>query len=112
MTPTEINRRIALAIGYAQKDVLVGCTGNVFVCRYNSDGSKSDWLVFNYMDWNTIGPIMERHRMFPSWESHDYKMWTIGKIASRGFMSSVTLNECPRTCAALAVIGAHERGLL
>ena len=114
MSPTEINRRLALAIGYAPKDVRVAPPGTVYVRRLIGFSSSlciscHGWDEFDYMDWNTIGPIMERYRMFPQDDRGD---WVATKSAASGVNLVHVWNTCPRTCAALAVIEAHARGLL
>jgi hypothetical protein len=104
MTTTEINRRLALAIGYAPEDVALSQC-RVFVWRQSPISFVRTWLEFDHKDWRTIGPIMERYRMFPEWWCEVGK-WCI----DRG--DFVLADAGARTCAALSVIEAHERGLL
>jgi hypothetical protein len=110
MTNLEISRRLALAIGYAQEDVKTDEYGFVFVQRVNPKGDW-EWWRFDHEHADTIYPIAEHFKMMPVWNTQ-YKQWTIAKVAPRGSMPSVVLNDDPRTCIALAVIEAAERGLL
>jgi len=104
MTDTEINRRLALAIGYTKKDVLVGPSGFVYVIRLHGPESQPAWLHFDYTDWRTIGPIMERYKIIPYWQVTS-KIWGF-------YRQGWTYDKDLTTCAAMAVIEAHERGLL
>lgn len=97
MTPTEINRRLALAIGYAPVDVGVYATGDVVVRH------SCSWMVFDYRSAETIYPIAEKYRMFPEWSEGNLSWLIRGKTLW-------CWNTCPRECIALAVIEAHERG--
>lgn len=104
MTPTEINRRLALAIGYEPADVRktkpgrFSALGTIQVCR------QGRWYVFNFQHAGTIYPIAEKYKMFPTWIYRD-ETWLLNRY-------SVTEHTCPRACIALAVIEAKERGLL
>jgi len=107
MTPIEINRRLALAIGYAPEAVSSRKDGTVV----NTDKDWLDrpveyWSRFDHQDWHTIGPIMERYRVIPYWNHtfEDFAFWL------KDF--SIVKDDDLRTCAALAVIEARERGLL
>jgi hypothetical protein len=95
----EINRRLALAIGYAPWDILVQ-SSSVMVFR------ELEFCEFDHQDWRTIGPIMDRYKMFPFWSDGAEAF----EIRPGGVMT--ILEGCPKTCAAMAVIAAHERGLL
>ena len=104
MTNVEISRRLALAIGYAAEHVDVQW-GAVRVFH------NKCWYVFDHRDERTIFRIAARFKIFPQWNTQ-YNQWTIANVAPRGSMPSIVLHDCPRTCSALAVIEASERGLL
>lgn len=111
MTPTDINRRLALAIGYAPEDVWVCGDGNVLVWREIGDTHQLHWQVLDYRHPGTIYPIAEKYKMFPGWNTFSCK-WTIFRQAPAGRNPMSIANTCPRACVALAVIEAKERGLL
>jgi len=100
MTNLEINRRLALAIGYAPEDIDVDALG-VSVMR---DGS---WIIFDHQDVRTIYPLAEHFKIMPRWSKAPGCWETYNE---HGAPEIVHTN--PRTCTALALIEAGERGLL
>jgi hypothetical protein len=100
MTPVEIDRRLALVIGYRPEDVTL-CHNSVEVLR------ASGWWVFDHQDVEVIYPIAEHFKMMPQWSEGDSK-WLVRSPGNRIW----THHTNPRTCIALAVIEAAERGLL
>jgi len=59
MTDIEIDKALALAIGYKLFDV-----------KFHHDMwavlvYKGSWRLFSHKDWNVIGPIAERYDCFP-----------------------------------------------
>jgi hypothetical protein len=99
MTNSEIDRRLALAIGYAPEDVQSG-EGGVFV-RFDGYLRR-----FDHQACRTIYPIAEKYRMMPSW----FPMSQTWGIYIPGCKSMES--PCPRICIALAIIKTSERGLL
>jgi hypothetical protein len=88
MTDIEIDKALALAIGYKLFDV-----------KFHHDMwavlvYKGSWRVFSHRDWNVIGPIAERYNMFP------YRAFGWWSVAGYGQPSSQT----PQKAIALAVI--------
>ena len=59
MTETEINKALALKIGYLPEHVNVAKDGLVSVCRTAFFGRY--WSQFDFMDWNTIMPIAVKY---------------------------------------------------
>lgn len=106
MTPTDINRRLALAIGYGPEDVWVCDDGNVLVWREIGDTHQLHWQIFDYRHPGTIYPIAEKYGMFPEsvWGSVSWVMFLKAGVPVK--------NICPRACVALATIEAHDRGLI
>jgi len=95
MTDIEISKALALAIGW--DDLWVDKHGQLWV------GLKSEELhegIFNYRDWNVIGPIAERYYAFPFYNKVR-KQWTTWQ----GFWAS---EDTPQKAIALAVIGAKK----
>ena len=107
MTPTEINRRLALVIGYGEEDVWVFNDGRVLVKR--TEGGRilmTRWCEFDYRDPKTIYPIAEKYGLMPTPDQRG-GAW---HVKSGYFL--LAIETCPRACAALAVIEARDRGLL
>lgn len=70
MTDLEISKSLALAIGWPQTYIARGDTLVVYAGGLiNKVKSGSRWLIgyriFDYRDWNVIGPIAERYNVFP-----------------------------------------------
>ncbi len=75
MDDTEINRQLALAIGYKPKDILKLDYGLILVERDSVVILNKKYpALFNYMDWNVIGPIAQVYDCF----QHHYspELWT------------------------------------
>ncbi len=103
MTNLDIDRRLALAIGYAPEDVQVSPGGTrVFVRR------GVHWSIFGHQYEHTIYPIAEKFKMMPC---HTGNSWRVFLYLKKQGVSFVEHTD-PRTCIALAVIEAADRGLL
>ena len=105
MTNIEIDRNLALAIGYLPDDVvLLVRKRHTFI----SVRHGFVWVPFSHQDPSVILPIMERHDCFPhklangEWASYFESMPGVAQGAHTN----------PRTAAALAVIKAKEMGLI
>jgi len=98
MTDIEIDKALALAIGYKLFDVKF-YDDMWAVVVYNGS-----WRVFSHRDWNVIGPIAERYDCFPlrlrgrAWEAISRGKYKLG------FFNADT----PQRAIALAVIGATK----
>jgi len=74
MTHSEINRRLALAIGWRAEDI---SPGEVFLYQREA-GALHWWQKFDFKDWHTIAPIAERYDCFPiktfygRWKRHTW----------------------------------------
>ncbi len=65
MTDTEINRRLALAIGYLP-DHVASLGNHVKVWRGPGPINGLDgWKLFDHTDYRVAGPIAERYGCFP-----------------------------------------------
>ena len=94
MTDIEIDRALALAIGW----------------RKTCESTKTFWVVedsgnrrvFSHSDWNVIGPIAEKYDCFPlrlrgrAWEAISRGKYKLGFVKA----------DNPQKAIALAVIGA------
>lgn len=65
MTDLEINKKLALAIGYKEQDFIVAATGTLLVPYKDKNGSVKP-RNFHYKDWNIAGPLAEHYEAFPS----------------------------------------------
>ncbi len=96
MTDLEIDKALALAIGYKLFDV-----------KFHDDMwavvvFRGSWRVFSHSDWNVIGPIAEKYYCFPlrlrggAWEAISRGKYKLGFVKA----------DTPQKAIALAVIGA------
>jgi len=104
MTDLKISKALALAIGYKPRDVGWHSDMREIVVRRENSSDKYNWRVFDYRDWNVIGPIAERYDVFP------YKL-IIGEKS--GYWNAIsrgkdTIADTPQKAIALAVIGAKK----
>ena len=102
MTKLEIDRRLALAIGYAPEDIDELC-GSVRVLRNGA------WQWFDHQQEHTIYPIAEHFKMMPMPRVRN-GTWCI--FISGGLNPVFYEHTDPRTCIALGIIEAVERGAL
>jgi hypothetical protein len=108
MTNLDIDRRLALAIGYRPEDVRANGFSVEVRRSYTFAGEQwTDWFVFNYREEITIYPIAEHFKMFPQWSE-----WTLIWLVRSHGGRIWTYHDDPRTCIALAIIEAADRGLL
>ncbi len=109
MTNLEIDRRLALAIGYTTEDVKFS-NGSVWVLRSLPLDYPRSWWPFYHKAADTIYPIAEHFKMMPVWLQlpNTWRNFLFLKNRKIRFVDHTD----PRTCIALAVIEAAERGLL
>lgn len=66
MTDIEIDRALALAIGWPSYCVVSHRTDGVQIwVQKESAPYDWDWRAFSHKDWNVIGPIAARYGCFP-----------------------------------------------
>jgi hypothetical protein len=92
MTDLEISKALALAIGWAPQSLMYS-EGKLRLARKER---QWQWQVFDYRDWNVIGPIAERYNRFP----------IILAETGKWFARWPTFADTPQKAIALAVIGA------
>jgi len=102
MTDIEISEALALAIGYKPRDVGWHSDMREIVVRRENSSNKDNWRVFDYRDWNVIGPIAERYNTFPIEDA--FGRW-FSDIGTQGKYVSA---DTPQKAIALAVIGAKK----
>jgi len=93
MTDVEISKALALAIGWKGSDLIL----NHKCFLYCFEGQEFVG-VFDYKDWNVIGPIAERYDCFPR------------RIVFDGWCTKhrSDFETSPQKAIALAVIGAKK----
>lgn len=99
MTDLEISKALALAIGWMPRRV-GNVQNEVYVNTSTDFHWHNNWRLFDYRDWNVIGPIAEKFDMFPykRFEGH----WDVLNALEK--LDEVT----PQKAIALAVIGAKK----
>jgi len=93
MTDLEISKALALAIGWQRADFMLN-TDALFVLRNGA------WHLFDYRDWNVIGPIAERYNAFPVVAACNADQW-VSQFLGDGKLS---YTDTPQKAIALAVI--------
>ena len=108
MTNTEIDSKLALAIGYLPQHV-AETHGAGRICIDVKRGKR--WHVFSHQDPAVILPIMERYEVSVfRLETGEFR--AIASISKDCALSGYTTHTNQRTAAALAVIKAKEMGLI
>lgn len=93
MNDIEISKALALVIGW-----------NVLNNKYCQDcwvWTGGNWKIFDYRDWNVIGPIAERYRCFP--------LGTGSQWASRTGTHVCMYADTPQRAIAMAVIAGAKK---
>lgn len=73
MTDTEINKALALAIGYRPDQIIASSKGTLV-------DHQNWWHVFDYKQPRTIWPIAERYDSFPWRALCAETMWTVSSL--------------------------------
>jgi hypothetical protein len=97
MTDIEIDRALALAIGWKDEPNKMRVS-NVFGLQV----WIGYWANFRYRDWNVIGPVAERYEMFP------YRLRITEERGWNVFTYKDNVADTPQKAIALAVIGAKK----
>ena len=96
MTDLEISTALAKAIGWKSQNVLPSeASPNLLQCWL---WTGHNWSVFDYHDWNVIGPIAERYKCFPGVDR-------VGNWSSDMWQTEA---DNPQKAIALAVIGCAK----
>ena len=103
ISDTEIDRRLALAIGYRPEDVMVvRATGQIVVDYYGI------WSLFSHLRWDVVGPIAEKFDLFPV-RLTDGKWSRVVCGPAPAFLLTDIIESTPQRCIALAALCALER---
>ena len=92
MTPTEINKRLALAIGYLPEHVRVTDNGTVRVCRPFSGAPSLNWYEFDFIDARITVALIERYKIAVE-PYHGTKMWRAVKYYGGAPFLAMSLRE-------------------
>ena len=113
MTDLEISKQLALAIGW--KDCNIDPDVITIRDAYAAepeihcwDKSTGHWRIFDYRDWNVIGPIAEKFDCFPyqNYEGFPYQSYE-GRWVSCCWRN--TEADTPQKAIALAVIEGSKK---
>ena len=94
MTDLEISKALALAIGWPEDAVALHT--DMWEVMVHAQPNPFGWEVFNYRDWNVIGPIAERFDCFPC-------------TGSNGWLCYDVWADTPQKAIALAVIQGTKK---
>lgn len=111
MTDPEISKKLAIAIGWPEKDVFI-TAGKCLVDTHdlrNKVKINNYWMhgcrVFDHKAWDVAGPVAQVYNCFPNLASAGTWVTTLGaKNKPWPFYGS----HAPQTAIALAVIGAQN----
>ena len=105
MTDLEINKALALAIGWTENRIDKDGTPDPDVVTFHYSDMDvvkcwdgNDWRTFDYTDWNVIGPIAARYDCFPYCGTGG---WIAGAFCG--------LADTPQKAIALAVIEGAKK---
>ena len=98
MTDLEISKALALAIGWPASKIHTHLYGTGYAVSIIQPDMEAVLRIFDYRDWNVIGPIAEKYNCFPT--KMGYGLWD----ASIAF-GTIYGADTPQKAIALAVIG-------
>ncbi len=106
MTDTEINRRLALAIGYLPEHVRQTLGRMVIVYR-PVEVETELWVEFDHTEWGTISPIAEKFDLFPRKTFRG--VWLTWCDRAPDFVPMRIEGTAPQRASALAAIAKLEK---
>lgn len=106
MTDTEIDRRLALAIGYRPEDVRQ-TLGRMVIVNRPVEVETELWVEFDHTEWGTISPIAEKFDLFPVRITDD-KWSRVVCGPAPAFLLTYIIESTPQRCIALAALCALE----
>lgn len=105
MTDLEISKALALSIGWTFRQIGEN-SGFCYVNTHDNYQWDNKWRIFDYRDWEVIGPIAERYDCFPT------RGVTDGYWHSWGLFQTTSINACadtPQKAIAMAVIEGAKK---
>ena len=110
-TDAEISKALALAIGHTEHTFITAGMCLVYTAhphdkvRPNGKYWVYNHRVFDYRDWNVIGPIAERYDAFPVLAACNADQWVTSFMGNDAVL---TYADTPQKAIALAVISAQS----
>ena len=101
MSPLEIDKALALAIGYLPEHVKAGKNSVMVYREYASSNtafSWGTWLLFSHADPTVIWPLAKHYKCFPSDSAIDHGRWW-----ARSYEKNVYA-DTPEAAVAMAII--------
>lgn len=95
----EINRKLALAIGWKPERVHTHLHGTDYAISIVKPDEETALRLFDYRDWNVIGPIAERFDCYP------YRNFK-GRWTTQLMDCYAEAANTPQLAVALTIIGA------
>jgi hypothetical protein len=108
MTDLEISKALALAIGWPSTKIHTHLHGTGYAVSIIQPDMESVLRIFDYRDWNVIGPIAERYRCFPQWLVQRGGFWWVSDIDSNGNEWVDVEADTPQKAITLPIIGAKK----
>ena len=100
MTDLELNKALALAIGWRKDQVSIQeYAGYARVECFRVEHGLQIWMPFDYREWRIVGPIAERYNAFPDRCGHGW-----AAAVGNSLLTWVEA-DTPQKAIALAVIG-------
>jgi hypothetical protein len=98
MTDLEISKALALAIGWPATKIHTHLHGTGYAVSIIQPNMESVLKIFDFRDWNVIGPIAERFDLFPMKAICHADQWAIVTESIEVYA------DTPQKAIALAVI--------
>ena len=102
MNDLEISKALVIAIGYLPVDVRIYSAIDDMLLVQRQAGILPIWRIFDYREWDVIGPIAEKYNAFPIMSSNG--TWS----ASTEQCNWVDGMDTPQKAIAMAIIGDVE----
>jgi hypothetical protein len=104
MTDLEISKALALAIGWPAPKIHTHLYGTGYAVSIIQPDMEAVLRIFDYRDWNVIGPIAAKYDCFP--RRSEFGDWNV--VGTDLVLNSVWNEDTPQKAIALAVIGAKR----
>ena len=95
----EISKALALAIGWPASKIHTHLYGMGYAVSIIQPDMEAVLRIFDYRDWNVIGPIAAKYDCFPFLKGSSWCSWS-------SVTNKTAVADTPQKAIALAVIGA------
>ena len=109
MTNLEINKALALAIGWKRDALYINYYGALQIDISNATERYPMRVLFDYRDWNVIGPIAERYEAFPLISDSKPGIWFTRVRNQNRLQVPFAYADTPQKAIALAVINGANK---